>query len=109
MFGSSSALAKASDSPFPSGIWTIPEVGYYGLTLKEALAKGYDADTGVATYEDCLRGRVFSPDGMLKLVFDRKDATILGVHIIGTDACELGTRATALTTHLTPDRTGGAL
>ena len=36
-----------------------------------------------------LRGRVFAPDGMLKLVFDRESTKILGVHIIGTDACEL--------------------
>jgi pyruvate/2-oxoglutarate dehydrogenase complex dihydrolipoamide dehydrogenase (E3) component len=30
--------------PFPIGMWTIPEIGYYGLTLKAALAEGYDAD-----------------------------------------------------------------
>ena len=68
---------------------TIPEVGYYGLTLRQAMEEGYDADVGVATYDACLRGRVFAPDGMLKLVFDRQSARILGVHIIGTDACEL--------------------
>merc|ERR1719247_1147914 len=70
-------------------MWTIPEIGYYGKTLRQALDAGYDADVGVATYDQCLRGRVFAPDGMLKLVFDRESAKILGVHIIGTDACEL--------------------
>jgi len=77
------------DVPYPIGVWTIPEVAYYGLTQKQAIQEGYDADIGIATYDACLRGRVFAPDGMLKLVFDRKDARILGVHIIGTDACEL--------------------
>lgn len=71
------------DAAFPVGIWTIPEIGYYGLTQKQAIAAGYDAEVGVATYDRCLRGRVFAPDGMLKLVFDRTDARILGVHIIG--------------------------
>ena len=42
-------------------------MGYYGLTLKEAREQGYDAEEGIATYDMCLRGRVFSPDGMLKL------------------------------------------
>ena len=77
------------DAPFPIGVWTIPEVGYYGLTQRDAIKQGYDAEVGVATYDMCLRGRVFAPDGMLKLVFDRDTAIILGVHIIGTDACEL--------------------
>jgi len=80
---------QIEDVPYPIGMWTIPEVGYYGLTQAAAVKAGYDADVGVATYDMCLRGRVFAPDGMLKLVFDRPTAKILGVHIIGTDACEL--------------------
>jgi len=89
MFGCNGKLCKTGDTPYPIGVWTIPEVGYYGLTLKEAREQGYDAEEGIATYDMCLRGRVFSPDGMLKLVFDKTTAVILGVHIIGTDACEL--------------------
>jgi len=89
MFGCMNGQCSTEETPFPIGVWTIPEVGYYGLTLKEALEQGHDADEGIATYDMCLRGRVFAPDGMLKLVFDRKSAVILGVHIIGTDACEL--------------------
>lgn len=86
MFGSSMFAATES---FPIGMWTTPEIGYYGLTLPAALEKGYNADEGVATYDACLRGRVFAPDGMLKLVFDKDSKRILGVHIIGTDACEM--------------------
>ena len=89
MFGCAGDTCSTEQTPFPIGVWTIPEVGYYGLTLTQAKAQGYDADVGIATYDMCLRGRVFAPDGMLKLVFDRDSAVILGVHIIGTDACEL--------------------
>lgn len=32
---------------------------------------------------------MFAPDGVLKLVFDKDTTKIIGVHIIGTDACEL--------------------
>jgi len=70
-------------------MWTIPEIGLYGLTKEAAIQKGFDADEGIASFDECLRGRVFAPDGMLKLVFDRGTKRILGVHIIGTDACEL--------------------
>jgi len=74
---------------FPIGVWTIPELGYYGLTVDSAKAEGYDAEEGIASYGDCLRGRVFAPKGLLKLVFDKSNGKIIGVHIIGTDACEL--------------------
>jgi NAD(P) transhydrogenase len=40
-------------------------------------------------YAECLRGLVFSPNGLLKLVFDRPTGRIIGVHICGDDACEL--------------------
>jgi len=83
------AAAKDASANFPIGMWTIPEIGYYGLTKSAAIAKGINAEEGVATYDACLRGRVFAPDGMLKLVFCKDTAKIVGVHIIGTDACEL--------------------
>ena len=44
---------------------------------------------GPPRYGACLRGRVFSPDGLLKLVFEKANGIIVGVHIIGSDACEL--------------------
>ena len=86
-FGGGKGLSGVDN--FPIGVWTIPEVSYYGLTKAQAQAKGFDAEEGVASYDSCLRGRVFSPDGMLKLVFDKHTHIIIGVHIIGTDACEM--------------------
>jgi len=74
---------------FPVGMWTTPECGYYGLTLKEATKKGIEAKEGCVSYDACLRGRVFSPVGLLKLVFREIDGVIIGVHILGEDACEL--------------------
>jgi len=70
-------------------VWTIPEIGYFGLTKQGAIAKGIEAEEGSAPYAACLRGRVFAPTGFLKLVFDRVDGRVLGVHILGMDACEL--------------------
>jgi NAD(P) transhydrogenase len=90
MFGESTEdKADVGRDNFPVGVWTIPEIGYYGFTKEAAAKKGIDAEEGMAEYSQCLRGRVFAPQGFLKLVFDRNDGRIVGVHIFGTDACEL--------------------
>uniref|UniRef100_A0A061RXG1 NAD(P)(+) transhydrogenase (Si-specific) n=1 Tax=Tetraselmis sp. GSL018 TaxID=582737 RepID=A0A061RXG1_9CHLO len=81
-----------TSSPFcyPIGVWTSPEVAYFGMTLSQAVAAGYElADEGLASYKDSIRGRVFAPKGMLKLIFNKVDGVVLGVHILGQDACEL--------------------
>ena len=58
--------------------------GYYGLTKAAAIKKGIDAEEGKAPYTSCLRGRVFAPQGFLKLVFEKGSGVIIGVHILGT-------------------------
>jgi len=77
------------DAPLSIGIWTIPEMGYYGLTKERAEAEGYTAVEGSVGFDRCLRGRVFAPDGLLKIVADATDGTVLGVHIIGKEAAEM--------------------
>lgn len=67
----------------------MPEAAYFGLSIQQAKEMGIDAGEGVALYMECLRGRVFSPNGLLKIVFEKPAGRILGVHIVGDDACEL--------------------
>jgi hypothetical protein len=74
---------------FPVGMWTVPECAYYGLTKAAAEKAGLEVEEGQAPYNACLRGRVFHPEGLLKLVFTKGDGVIVGVHMIGADACEL--------------------
>jgi len=83
--------ASLASNPFafPCGVWSSPEAAYYGYSVQQAKERGIDAGEGISLYAECLRGRVFSPDGLLKLVFDKKSGRILGVHICGADACEL--------------------
>mmetsp|Transcript_7162 Transcript_7162/g.15145 ORF Transcript_7162/g.15145 Transcript_7162/m.15145 type:complete len:682 (+) Transcript_7162:137-2182(+) len=77
------------DDPLSIGVWTIPEMGYYGLTREKAEAEGYSVVEGTVGFDQCLRGRVFAPDGLLKIVADSTDGTVLGVHIIGKEAAEM--------------------
>jgi len=89
--GNSFDPASLASNPFafPTAVWTSPEAAFYGLSTAQAKALGVDASEGMALYAECLRGRVFSPNGLLKLVFDRDNGRVLGVHICGDDACEL--------------------
>ena len=89
--GTSFDPASLASNPFafPTGVWSSPEASYYGLTTEQAKKMGIDAGEGIALYCECLRGRVFSPNGLLKIVFEKPAGRILGVHVCGDDACEL--------------------
>ena len=57
--------------------------------MAQAKERGIDTGEGIALYAECLRGLVFSPNGLLKLVFQKSTGRVIGVHICGEDACEL--------------------
>jgi len=79
----------ANPFAFPVGVWSSPEAAYYGLSVTQAQEMGIEAGEGIALYAECLRGLVFSPNGLLKLVFQKSTEQVIGVHICGEDACEL--------------------
>jgi len=83
------AQEASHDAPLSIGLWTIPEMGYYGLTKEQAEEKGYTVIEGSVGFDQCLRGRCFAPDGLIKLVVDANDGNVLGVHIIGKEAAEM--------------------
>jgi NAD(P) transhydrogenase len=75
---------------FPYGIYTIPEVSTVGISEEVAKEKGIHYMVGRARYADMPRGKIMgTKSGFLKLIFDTKTQTILGVHIIGNIASEL--------------------
>ena len=45
------ALA-ADPFAYPVGMWTSPEVSYFGLTLEQALARGIEAEEAIALYKE---------------------------------------------------------
>lgn len=83
------ASLAANPFAFPTGVWSSPEAAFYGLSVQQAQKMDIDAGESMALYAECLRGRVFSPNGLLKLVFEKPAGRILGVHVCGEDACEL--------------------
>lgn len=74
----------------PFGIYAIPEIASIGMTEQDAIKKGVDYAVGRALFKNLTRATISnSPEGILKLVFDRETFKLLGVHILGEEACDL--------------------
>lgn len=84
------ARPEAVDELLPVGIYTVPEVAAVGMTEEAAVAAGVDHEVGRAWFDRNTKALVAGDGaGLLKLVFDRADGRLFGVHILGADAAEL--------------------
>jgi NAD(P) transhydrogenase len=74
----------------PIGVWTIPELSMVGETEESLRAKRRAYVVGRCRYEHNPRGALIGERwGLLKLVFSLPEEQLLGVHMIGENACEL--------------------
>jgi NAD(P) transhydrogenase len=74
----------------PFGVYTIPECAMVGLTEEDAVERGIDYVAGVAWFKDNSRAAIAgSTAGALKVVVNRADRKVLGVHMVGEGATEL--------------------
>ena len=75
---------------YPIGIYTIPECSMVGKTEEALLEEGRSFVVGRAYYHEVVRSMIGGKSkGLLKLLIDSKTHAILGVHIVGEDACNL--------------------
>ena len=87
MFG---VAAEPMGTNFPIGIYAIPEISTVGATEEELTKAKIPYESGVARYNQISRGLILGDDsGMFKMLFDRRDRRLLGVHCIGSGATEL--------------------
>ena len=83
-------LKQTVDPLAPFGVYSIPEVAMAGLTEEAAAAAGVSYAVGRAWFEANTRAAISgSTDGLIKLVFDRENRRLLGVHVLGEAASEL--------------------
>lgn len=74
----------------PYGIFTIPEISMVGKTEEQLTAAKVPYEVGIARYSELAKAMMMGDEtGMLKILFDRKTLTLLGVHAIGERATEL--------------------
>lgn len=81
---------KQVASLLPFGVWTIPEISVVGETEESLQKKGIPYVVGRAHYSKNSRGVLMGEtEGLLKLIFSIPEHRLIGVHIIGEQACEL--------------------
>jgi NAD(P) transhydrogenase len=84
------APARPMATYFPIGIYSVPEISMVGAPEHELTKAAVPYEVGVARYREIARGQILGDDsGFFKMLFDRSDKRLLGVHIIGTGATEL--------------------
>ena len=82
--------AGGRSARFPMCVYTIPEIAMVGYTQQELDDNGIPYAKGVATYEEVTKaGIIGDPHGLLALLFEPNGRHLLGVHVIGDQACEL--------------------
>ena len=79
---------------FPVGVYTIPELSMVGKTedalVREGLVEGRDFIIGRSHYYEIARGYIRGDShGLLKIIVCASTHKILGIHIVGADACNL--------------------
>jgi len=80
---------QMEDDPIPICIFTYPEVASIGLTEKEAKEKG-EIKTGRFPFRSNPTALISGEtEGLIKVIVDRENDKILGVHIIGHEASSL--------------------
>jgi dihydrolipoamide dehydrogenase len=74
----------------PSVIFTNPEIGTVGLTLEDAINKGYRATIGTFPFQALGKAQAaFQTEGFAQVVSDRETGQVLGAQVVGADAATL--------------------
>ncbi len=84
--------ASLGDFPtvFPVGVYTIPELSMVGKTEEQLKEEGVEYVVGRATYNEIARGYIRGDShGLLKILVHARTHKLLGIHIVGDDACNL--------------------
>jgi dihydrolipoamide dehydrogenase len=99
----SNILAHINYNAIPNVIFTDPEIGTVGLTLEQALEKGYKAHLGAFPFQALGKAQaIHETEGFAQIVIDKKTNQILGAQVFGHDASLLvAEMAVAITNELT--------
>jgi mercuric reductase len=101
--------ARAAYSVLPTTIFTDPELGSVGLTEAEARDQGHDVAVAEHPLSAVTRAQyTATKHGLCKVVYDRADRRVLGVHVVSRGASDIvGALAPALELGVTVDRLAG--
>lgn len=95
------ALGKdeSFDLPIPGAVYTFPEIGTVGLTSKQVKEKQIPVTIGQFPIGHLGKAMAVGETmGFVRVIRNRDDDTLLGVHMIGHNATEIIESATAMIT-----------
>ncbi len=88
---------RTADAPVPSAVYTFPEIASVGQTAEEARAEGRPISIGFFPLSHLGKAMaVADTEGFVKVIRDRQDGRLLGVHMIGHNVTECIGSATAM-------------
>jgi NAD(P) transhydrogenase len=74
----------------PIGIYAIPEISFVGKTEEELTEAAIPYVSGVAWWKELAKAMMMrEDDGLLKILVSPEDRSLLGVHVIGSQATDL--------------------
>jgi dihydrolipoamide dehydrogenase len=74
----------------PAVIFTHPEIATVGMTLEQAIEKGYSATVGKFPFQALGKAiAAMETEGFAQVVVDQKTGQILGAQVVGADAASL--------------------
>lgn len=74
----------------PSVIFTTPEIATVGLSLEQALEKGYRATLGVFPFQALGKSQAaLQTDGFAQIVLDKTTGQVLGAQVVGHEAATM--------------------
>ena len=82
--------ARSGQTPPPASVYTTPQIAMVGATQQSLEATGVPYAQGTARYENLIKSDITGVEhGLLSLLFEPGSGRLLGVHMIGNQACEL--------------------
>lgn len=74
----------------PTCIYSNPEVARVGLTEQQAIEKGYEVKVGTFPFQAVGKALVYGEtDGFVKIVADKQNDDLLGVHMVGPHVTDM--------------------
>lgn len=74
----------------PSVIFTYPEIATVGLSLDQALEKGYHATLGAFPFQALGKSQAaLQTDGFAQIVLDKRTGQVLGAQVVGHEASSM--------------------
>jgi dihydrolipoamide dehydrogenase len=88
----------------PRVTYSSPEIASVGLTQAQAIERGHDVETETFNFQGVGKANIVGENGIVKIVAQKDDGPVLGMHMVGPHVTDLVSEAMLITNwEATPD------